>query len=236
MTTIMAIIITSTKVESLAHLRLLQLLSPVLPVGTFSYSQGLEWAVHAQWVSDESEFHQWLVEWIDGPMAQQELPLLIRLYQSSQSEKLDEFAHWSQLVLATRDTQELRKEETDRANAYLRVLRGLCGDTVNLPVDSLELTPLASIAWASSSWKIPLSSLLLAYGHNWLENSVTNGVKLIPLGQTVGQQLIHNVSPNLIDAITHSESVLDDDIGFSMPSVSMASSAHETQYSRLYRS
>ena len=133
--------------ESLAHLRLLQLLSPVLPVGTFSYSQGLEWAVHAQWVSDESEFHQWLVEWIDGPMAQQELPLLIRLYKTSQANKHDEFAHWSQLLLASRDTQELRNEETVRANAYLRVLRGLCADDQNLPLEALKLTPLASIAW-----------------------------------------------------------------------------------------
>lgn len=222
--------------ESLAHLRLLQLLSPVLPVGTFSYSQGLEWAVHAGWVSDETQFRQWLLEWMDGPMAQQELPLLIRLYRASQAGELDNFAHWSQLLLATRDTHELHQEEIVRANAYLRVLNGLCSAEDNLPVSSLKLTPLASVAWAAATWQIPLSSLLLAYGHNWLENTVTNGVKLIPLGQTVGQQLIHELSPHLIKAIKHSESVLDDDIGFSMPSVSMASSAHESQYSRLYRS
>ncbi len=226
----------STDLSPLAHLRLLQLLSPVLPVGSFSYSQGLEWAVHAQWVTNVDDFRRWILEWVDGPLAQQDLPLLQRLYGVSQANDSDALIQWSQFVLATRDTRELRDEEVTRANAYLRVLKGLCSDSDNVPQEALKITPLASIAWAAAQWEIPLASLQLAYAHNWLENVVANGIKLIPLGQSLGQQLIHEVSPQLINAINYSETVNDDDIGFSMPAVSMASSSHETQYSRLYRS
>jgi urease accessory protein len=223
-------------VDQLAHLRLLQLLSPVLPVGSFSYSQGLEWAVQDKWISDEKDFLHWLLEWIDGSLAQQDLPLLIRLYNAANEAENEELDQWSQLVLATRDTKELREEELNRANAYLRVLKGLSMTNENLPIQAFRNSPLASIAWAAAQWSIPLDSLLLSYSHNWLENAVTNGVKLIPLGQTAGQRLIHDISPQILIAVENSKLVGDHEIGFSMPAISMASSAHETQYSRMYRS
>lgn len=226
----------STEQEQSAHLRLLQLLSPVLPVGNYNYSQGLEWAVHAQWISDEKEFRLWLIDWLDGPLAQQDLPILIRLFQASEADNRTELVHWSQMLLATRDTKELRNEELARANAFRRVLDRLIIEQGRLPVDALRLTPLASIAWAAAVWKIPIDALLLAYSYNWLENTVINGVKLIPLGQSTGQKIIHDLSRQMIDAVRRSKLVQDDDIGFSMPSVSMASSAHESQYSRLYSS
>ena len=225
-----------TELEPLGHLRLLQLLSPMLPVGGFSYSQGLESAVEAGWVTDEAGFRQWLVEWIDGVMAKQELPLLIRLYEACQKEDLESIASWSQFALAARDTQELRQEELARANAYNRVLKSLWNDEVGLPSELLKQTPLASIAWAGAAWNIPLESLLLSYSHSWLETSVTSGVKIIPLGQSTGQRLLHELSPLLITAINKSHTVADRDIGFSMPSVSAISAMHEVQYSRVYRS
>jgi urease accessory protein len=134
-----AMTIMSTKIDQLAHLRLLQLLSPVLPVGSFSYSQGLEWAVQDKWISDEKGFHQWLLEWLDGPLAQQDLPLLIRLYKAVKKADNDELDQWSQLVLATRDTKELREEELNRANAYLRVLKGLCMANEQIPMQAHRL-------------------------------------------------------------------------------------------------
>lgn len=225
-----------TEVDSLAQLRLLQLLSPVLPVGSFTYSQGLEWAVDAKWVDGEAPFRQWLAEWIEGPLLHQELPLLSRLYEASVENDEDAFAEWSQYLLATRDTYELRQEELSRADAYLRVLKSLGVDVETLPLRALKLTPVASIAWAAAKWNVPHQSLLISFGHNWLESSVNSGVKIIPLGQSAGQKLIHDLSPTLIDAVALSQNIKDRELGFSMPAVSMASCSHETQYSRLYRS
>jgi urease accessory protein len=225
-----------TDVDSLAQLRLLQLLSPVLPVGSFTYSQGLEWAVDAKWVDGEAPFRQWLVEWIDGPLVHQEWPLLSRLYKASVEDDEDALTEWSRYLLATRDTYELRQEELSRADAYLRVLRSLGIDIKTLPLTALKLTPLAAIAWAAAKWNVPQQSLLISFGHNWLESSVNSGVKIIPLGQSAGQKIIHDLSPTLIDAVALSHRVEDSELGFSMPAVSMASCSHEKQYSRLYRS
>ncbi|MFT4727610.1 MAG: urease accessory protein [Granulosicoccus sp.] len=225
-----------TDVDSLAQLRLLQLLSPVLPVGSFTYSQGLEWAVDAKWVDGEVPFRQWLVEWIEGPLIHQELPILSRLYKACAAHDEDALIEWSQYLLATRDTYELRQEELSRADAYLRVLKSLGVDIKMLPLSVLKITPLASIAWAAARWKIPLQPLLISFGHNWLESSVNSGVKIIPLGQSAGQKIIHDLSPKLIDAVALSHRVENSELGFSMPAVSMASCSHETQYSRLYRS
>ena len=227
---------TTELTSSLAQLRLLQLLSPALPVGSFSYSQGLEWAVDAKWVDAEATFRQWLTEWIEGALVHQELPVLSRLYNCCMTQNDDLFIQWSQYLLATRDTYELRQEELLRADAYLRVLKSLDVDYNSQPVEALKLTPLASIAWVAAAWKIPLQSLLISFSHNWLETTVTSGVKIIPLGQSVGQKIIHDLSPTLINAVAQSLEVKDKDVGFSMPAVSMASCAHETQYSRLYRS
>lgn len=222
--------------SSLAQLRLLQLLSPALPVGSYSYSQGLEWAVEAQWINAEAPFRQWLVEWIEGVLVNQELPVLSRLLSARLDKDEDAFIEWSQYLLATRDTYELRQEELSRADAYLRVLRSLDFDMQAIPLKALALTPLASIAWAAAEWKVSQQALLLNFGHNWLESAVTSGVKIIPLGQSAGQKIIHDLSPILIEAVAASRTVPDSDIGFSMPAVSMASCAHETQYSRVYRS
>jgi urease accessory protein len=230
------IIMTTSVDSSLAQLRLLQLLSPALPVGSFSYSQGLEWAVEANWVDSEAPFRQWLAEWVDGALVYQELPFLLRLFKASVARDDNAIVEWSQFLLATRDTYELRQEELSRADAYVRVLKSLDLDMSSLPTAACKLTPLASIAWAAAQWNVSEQSLLISFSHNWLESAVTSGVKIIPLGQSAGQKIIHDLSPRLIDAVALSREVHDKNIGFSMPAVSMASCAHETQYSRLYRS
>jgi len=222
--------------QLLPQLRLLQLLSPVLPVGSYSYSQGLEWAVEKQWINNVSDLDVWLQNLIQGPLTHQELPLLRQLYEASCNTRVDDFDYWSQIVLASRDTAELRAEERSRAKAYLRVLRALPDQANPSYIPGMQRTPLASMGWAASQWNIDLYSLLAAYAHNWLETYIINGVKIIPLGQSDGQQLLHSLLPKIEQAIQHSIEVAEADIGFSTPAVAMASCGHENQYTRIYRS
>ena len=220
----------------LSQLRLNQLLSPVLPVGAYSYSQGLEWAVHAGWVVNSDHLSVWLDELIEGPLAQQELPLLKNLYEAFLNKDSDRINYWSQRVVAFRDTAELRAEERARADAYLRVVDGLPYAIDPSFRNSMEKTPLATLAWSCVQWDIELRALLSAFAYNWLDAYVVNGVKIIPLGQSEGQYLLHTKLPLINNAVDTALNIADNAIGFSVPSVSMASCLHESQYSRIYRS
>ena len=220
----------------LPSLRLLQLLSPTLPVGSYSYSQGLEWAVEQQWVSTDTELEQWLNELIYGPLALQDLPLLRKLFHACNEDDLSGFNYWSQIAVALRDTAELRAEERARGGAYLRILRALPDRVDDRYLKGIKRTPLAAIAWAAVQWDIKEQSLLCAYAHNWLEAYIINGVKIIPLGQTQGQTLLHSMLPALCSAVDAACDVDDAAIGFSTPAIARASCGHESQYSRIYRS
>lgn len=220
----------------LPRLRLLQLLSPVLPVGAYSYSQGFEWAVKQGWVQSYTDLERWLDELIDGPLAQQDLPLLRCLYRSCDDANVQCFDYWSHAAVAFRDSAELRAEERARARAYLRILDALPEEIDQHYRCAMHRTPFAAIAWASVRWGIDELSLLNAYAYNWLDAYIVNGVKIIPLGQSDGQALLHSKLPRLSQAVETSLSISADAIGFSVPSVTMASCGHELQYSRVYRS
>ena len=220
----------------LPQLRLLQLLSPVLPVGAYSYSQGLEWAVKQGWIATLADLDSWLDELIGGPLSQQDLPLLRNLYRACRVSDLNQFDYWSHAAVAFRDTAELRAEERSRADAYLRVLNALSDDVDERYIHGMQQTALAAIASASVGWDIDEMDLLHAYAYNWLDAYIVNGVKIIPLGQSDGQKLLHSKLSDLSMAVTSSLDISDDAIGFSVPSVAMASCGHELQYSRIYRS
>ncbi|MBX2824085.1 MAG: urease accessory protein UreF [Gammaproteobacteria bacterium] len=219
-----------------ADLRLLQLLSPTIPTGAFNFSQGLEWAVHAGWVSTEEDFQRWLLEQLQGLMVQQELPLLATLHAASVRQAPDELLRWANWAVALRDTSELRTEEVDRAGALLRVLEALGVPGLESVASALEKSQLAGIAWAAARWSLPLNSLLRAYAYSWLEQQIAAGVKLIPLGQSQGQRLLFSLANSIPDSVVSALTVEVDEIGYSSPAISLASCSHETQYTRLYRS
>ncbi|MBX2840048.1 MAG: urease accessory protein UreF [Gammaproteobacteria bacterium] len=220
----------------LARLQLLQLLSPQLPIGSYSYSQGLEWAVAEGWIEEASTLRSWLEELIRGPLAQQDLPLLKVLYQTADNADKEAFDYWSQRALAFRDTAELRLEERARAEAYLRVFAALPLPSHSDFTTALSRTPLACVAWAAAQWKIDPADLLPAWAHNWLESSVINGVKIIPLGQSQGQQLLHSLLPAVSEAVEIAQCLDVECIGFSTPALSAASCRHELQHTRIFRS
>lgn len=218
--------------SSLPLLKLLQITSPSLPVGAYSYSQGLEWATESKWVTDKSSFKQWLLEQLQGLMAEQELPLLQRLYDSFECADLQQQKYWTDRVIAMRETSELRREEQHRGRALASLLDTLFDEKKH----SSNPCQLTEFARYCSRESITLEQTLLGYAYSWLDNQVTAGIKLIPLGQSDGQSLLHHFSVNLEQAVQIALSISDDEIGYSSPALAMASSLHETQYCRLYRS
>lgn len=221
---------------ALQQLRLLQLSSAALPVGGFSYSQGLEWAVAAGWVTSEAQFRQWQHQQIEQVLIPQELPLLLRLLRACRNGDLPAFHRWSQWLLACRDTRELRAEEQQRGAAMARVLAGLQLSPPAAWQAALKLTQSGGLAWAGSRWQIPARPLLLSLAWSGLENAVMAAVKLVPLGQQSAQRLLAEFSQLLAARVAQALQVSDDALGGSLPLIAIASARHETQYSRLFRS
>ncbi|NVK39806.1 MAG: urease accessory protein UreF [Oceanospirillaceae bacterium] len=220
----------------LADLRLYQLISPSLPVGAFTYSQGLEWAIERGWVTSADGLGDWLESVLEHSLVTLELPLLARLYDAVAQGDADAVGHHCDWLLACRETSELRKEERQRGAALTTLLPQLGVEVPGALRSSLDSTQLAGFALAATRWDIGLEDALGGYCWSWLENAVMAGVKLVPLGQTAGQQLLLRLSGRIPAAVARALSVDDDLIGSSTPALAIASSRHETQYTRLFRS
>lgn len=229
-----------TATENLPQLRLNQLISPALPIGAFTYSQGLEWAVEAGWVKDARSLECWLSGLLQHNLPAVDLAILKRLYRACERADQAAIAHWNGLLLACRESAELRAEEQQRGRALANLLRemGLFTEAGNGSSwrDVLSQTQAAGFAFAALRWQIPLQDAALGYAWSWLENQVSAGVKLIPLGQTAGQRLLLKLAESLPAAVQRGLRLGDDQIGASAPALALASARHETQYTRLFRS
>lgn len=227
---------TPTDITMPANLhRLLQLVSPTLPVGAFTYSQGLEWAVERGWVSSEASLEAWIDELLRQPMTHLEVPLLGRLYQAADAGDRQALARWTRDLLASRETRELRQEERQRGRALAVLLLelGLIDENAAGIARNSQLT---GFALAAVRWQIPLADAAQGHLWSWLENTVLAGVKLIPLGQTAGQRILARLSPHLPALVETGIGLADTEIGAGCPAQLIASSRHETQYTRLFRS
>lgn len=225
-----------TTTEALSRLRLLQLISPSLPVGAFTYSQGLEWSVECGWVEDEHALSQWVEGILQTGMAYVEIPLLVRLYRACAEEDETALDYWCDYLLASRETRELRDEERNRGRALASLLPELGLQAPESWQPHFRRCQLAGFAYAAQQWSIPLDEAAPGYLWGWLENSVLAGVKIIPLGQTAGQRVLADLAEQ-IPEVTRLGLWLDDEqIGASCTAMAIASSRHETQYTRLFRS
>lgn len=217
-------------------LRLYQLISPNLPIGGFTYSQGLEWAVEAGWVTDLGSFQDWLSSLLEQSMTPFELPLLRESYAAVVDGDHDAFQALAERTLAGRETSELRAEEQQRGAALARLLSSLEIAPDNEWLATCKTNQISGFAWAGAQWGIDADSLCLGYLWAWLEGATVAGVKLIPLGQTQGQQLLLAMNEAMTRAVQRSTEWPTESIGATTFAQAIASAQHETQYTRLYRS
>ena len=219
--------------------RLLQLASPALPVGTYSYSQGLESAVEAGIVRDATSAQSWIGDVLELSMARMEAPLLLRLYQAWNTEDFVAVEHWNALFLASRESAELRAETVQMGFSLTRLLSDLGeGDSSRFAhLQSCEEPAFpTAYACAAAQWRIDPASALVAYLWSWLENQVMAAIKAVPLGQTAGQKILLALGARLDDIAQAAAVCADHELGNFAPGLAILSSRHETQYSRIFRS
>lgn len=217
-------------------MRLLQLVSPTLPVGAYAYSQGLEYAVDIEWVNDENTTFDWVQGILLNSLAKNDLPIMERLYESWKAGQLNDVLYWNDTLCALRETAELEAEDLQMGRALKRLLIDLNHDQSAI-LKSIDTCCYATaFSFACVKWSIAKQDALLAYAYSWAENQITAAIKMIPLGQTSGQRLLQSIMPIIEQAVKNSLQIGDENIGASLPAMSMVSSLHETQYSRLFRS
>lgn len=219
-----------------ALLRLLQLVSPSLPVGGFTYSQGIEWAVEAGWIRTLADLEDWIADQLQTGMARVDLPLLARLRAAAEVRDDATLRIWIDRLLASRETAELRAEECNRGRALADLLAAWGIDGARERRALLARSQAAGFAFASTAFGIEPRLAAAGYAWSWLENLVLAAVKIVPLGQTQGQQALARLATQVPPALDLALSLSDDEIGASNPALAIASSAHETQYTRLFRS
>lgn len=225
----------TTAADALALLRCLQLSSPGLPIGAYAYSQGLEWAVEAGWVHDEMSLHDWIREQLSASIAPLDIAIYARLYHAIAANDEAAVASWNAVLLAHRETSELRADDRDRGAALTRLLREF--GVSPLVTTAGEDVALATVhARIAVHWMLPLAMAAHAYVWAWLEGQVIAGVKLVPLGQAAGQRLLCTLAGEAPEAVAAGLECADDDIGGALPALAIASCRHETQYTRLFRS
>jgi urease accessory protein len=223
----------------IALARLLQLASPTLPVGAYSYSQGLEAAAESGVVHDAISAEHWIGDALQYGIARLEAPVWRRLHAAWMGGDLDQVRHWDGYFRATRETAELRAETLQMGYSLVRLLSEL-GEFEASAIENLatidEMTYPAAFTFAVAQWNVPARSALLAYMWSWLENQVMAALKAIPLGQTDGQRLLAHLGARLPSLIEPALAADDDALCNFAPGLAIASSRHETQYSRLFRS
>ncbi len=231
----------TTMTNHSALLHLLQLVSPALPVGAYSYSEGLEALVDRGQVHNQATLEHWLIQELRYGAIRLEAALMVRGYQALQNQDWEALRHWNQWLSAARETEELRLQSWQMGRSLLRLFFDLEPGCLFDPTCKRSLQEEGcnfAIAFAivAEAWQITLQSALLGYLYSWSSNLINAGVKLVPLGQTAGQQLLLDLQVPLQRA-THEILLLSDDcLGSCGWGLALASMAHEHQYSRLFRS
>lgn len=222
-------------------LRLLQLASPALPIGAFHFSQGLEHAVHVGSVRDEQTALDWIGGVAGAALATLDLPVLARLHAAWSQGADDDVLCWSALLVASRETEELRAEDRHLGAALMKLLNEFAlSAPVQATVARLQAeratTYATAFALAAVHWHIPAEDALAAYAWTWAENQTLAAVKLVPLGQSAGQRILHRLADGIPTLVAQAQELPDDRIGVATVNLGVGSALHETQYSRLFRS
>jgi urease accessory protein len=214
--------------------RLLQLASPTLPVGAYSYSQALEAAIEAGHVRDADSAVRWIGDVLEHSVARMEAPILLRLIAAWRAADAAAASNWNALFLASRETSELRAETAQMGYSLTKLLTELGSAEALKDFDEISFP--AAFAYAVAAWEIDSQSALVAYLWAWIENQVMAALKAVPLGQTDGQRMLMALGERLAAIGERATLIADDELGSFAPRLAILSSRHETQYSRLFRS
>ena len=226
----------------LALLKLQSWLSPAFPTVSFSYSHGLEWAVEAGYINDRASLVDWLEADLRYGSGRNEAIFFGEAWRSARDNDGAKLFEIAQLAAAFRGTAEFALESSQQGAACLMTLSRVWSDPLlvwlweTLCEGQVQPAMAVVLGVRSAKQDLPLSLSLPAFLQSYVANWVTAGVRLIPLGQTDGQLAIAALEEAVLLAGEQAEKATIEDLGSAGFMVDLASMAHETQYTRLFRS
>ena len=222
-----------------ALLELMQLASPALPVGGFSYSEGLEAAVEAGLVRDETQAGDWLLDQLHLSLARADLPVLAQALPAWQSGDLPRIRALNDWVQQTRESAEARQQTQQMGRSLAEWLKNRREpDPRVAQLAALPPAPTWPVAFALAAAQTgaPLRDVLLSFGFGWAENMVQAAMRSVPLGQSAAQRMLARLIEALPSVAQQAADLSDEQRQAFTPMLAILSAQHETQYSRLFRS
>lgn len=220
-------------------LQLLWLASPALPVGGFSYSEGLEAAIESAAVHDEASAQAWLLDQLHLALGRSDLPLLAQALTAWRADDAARIVALNTWALSTRESSELRRQSEQMGRSMHAWLRQRAPDDMRLAtLAALAPAPAWPITFALAAAQSGAEArdALLAFGFGWAENMVQAALKAMSLGQTGGQRILAALVAALPAVVDAALALPDDERQAFTPMLAILASQHETQYSRLFRS
>ncbi|MDD0813151.1 urease accessory UreF family protein [Curvibacter sp. HBC28] len=216
-------------------LQLIWLASPALPVGGFSYSEGLEAAVEWAGVNDEAQAAEWLSDQLHLSLARSDLAVVSAAVQALRSSDWPRLTRLNEWVQQSRETAELRLQSQQMGRSLVEWLRNLQPDTA-AQLDGLIATYPVAFACAAAASPASAADICFAYAFAWCETMSQTAIKAVPLGQSAGQRILARLAQEIPAAVATAMSLGDDQRQAYTPRLAVLSARHETQYSRLFRS
>jgi len=219
--------------------RLLTWLSPSFPVGGFSYSSGIEWAVEAGDIKDAASLQDWLAAMLTDGSGFCDGVFLAQAHRTVASGDYGALRDIAELAAAFVPSRERQLETSAQGRAFIEIARSAWNcdglDQAVVACDGAIVYPIA-VAIASAVHAIPLAPSLHAFLHALVSNWISAGARLIPLGQTDSQRVLAALEPAVAATATRALAATLDDLGSATFRADLASMRHETQYTRLFRS
>jgi urease accessory protein len=228
-----------TEAEAAALYRLMTWLSPAFPVGAFSYSSGLEWAVEAGDIKDGASLADWLAAMLTDGAGFCDAVFLSNAHRAFEAGDIGGLRDIAELAAAFAPSRERQLETSTQGRAFLDTVRAAWScdalERVVLQCPGLIVYPVA-VGFVCAAHEIPREPALRAFLHALLSNWISAGARLVPLGQTDSQRVLAALEPVVSATARRAMTASLDDLGSATFRADLASLRHETQYTRLFRS
>jgi urease accessory protein len=229
-----------------ALLQLMQLASPALPVGGFSYSEALEASLDAGIVSDETSAQTWLLGQLHLSLSRSDLAVVNKAFGAWQRGDFEHITELNAWVTTTRETSELRQQTEQMGRSLGAWMKNRAKsanedeqhDAAMACLTQLTPAPTWPVAFALAAFNTgaPCREAMLSFAFGWAENMMQAALKSVPLGQSAGQRILAALTADIPDAVDHAMRLMDSERVAFTPMLAILSAKHETQYSRLFRS